>query len=118
MRKAIGALALVLGLALSAHADIYVPLDEDPFDITQKDQVRVTATGIAGATITVKVLGPAKHTATPTHTVRKGMVLIGVSKESIDVHPTGKGKVTVIVTITPPQMGAMPKVEKYNFEVR
>jgi hypothetical protein len=119
------ALSLVAADApLSAEAkavkrDVVVPGDTSPFSV-QKDQVvRITGEGIAGAKITAKVFGPATILAENSiRPVRGGHPVIGPGNREFEIRPTGKGKVKVTITSTPPQPDAKPTVTDYQFTVK
>jgi hypothetical protein len=113
------ALTGICGLVLADERTVIVPKGEKPFAVERDDFVRLTGKGIAGSKIEIKVNGPAKVEATSN--VRElvdGQPIIGVSVAEFDLKPTDKGKVTVTITVTPPQPDAKPKVTKIEFEVR
>ena len=98
--------------------DVVVPMDEEPFTVKQNEIVRVTGQGIAGSTITPDVKGPAKIIrATHIRSVIGGEVPVGGMDREFEILPTGKGEVTVTITVKYPTGGA-PKVEKYRFTVQ
>jgi hypothetical protein len=114
----------ILGLALpfgtiraeEKSATVVVPLDKEPFKVRETDLIRVTGEGPAGSKIAAKVEGPAKITSTDTVYRRKnGRPVIGVAIKEFVLQPTGKGKVTVNITVTRPI--AEPEETKYVFEV-
>ena len=110
----------VAGIVVAAEqtTTVVVPLDDKPFKVGEKDAVRLTGEGIAGSKIEVKVDGPAKVAATDSISRRKnGSPPIGVTIKEFVLKPTGKGKVTAKITVTPPQPDAKPKVTDYEFEV-
>jgi hypothetical protein len=126
MKRLMVALALVVlawpvaGVVEAAEqtTTVVVPLDDKPFKVGEKDTVRLSGEGIAGSKIEVKVDGPAKVTATDSISRRKnGAPLIGVTLKEFVLKPSGKGKVTAKITVTPPQPDAKPKVTDYEFEV-
>ena len=81
--------------------------------------MRLTGKGIAGSKIEVKVDGPAKvETTSIVRQVENGHPVIGNTVKEFDLKPTDKGKVTVTITVTPPQPDATPKVTKIEFEVK
>ncbi|OAI45024.1 hypothetical protein AYO44_13250 [Planctomycetaceae bacterium SCGC AG-212-F19] len=108
-----------LGAASVARADsIVVPQDNTPFKAAEKDTVRVSGKGIAGAKIEAKVEGPAKIAAeNEIHSRVKGKPLIGNNVKEFDLKATGKGKVKVTITVSPPQPGAKPIVTEYEYDV-
>jgi hypothetical protein len=116
MRKVLGALLIVLSFALSSPADVIAPSDETPFDIKETDQVRLTAQGIAGARFEAKVEGPAKLIERKIIRLAKGRPLIGAQTREFDVTPTGTGKVTVTITVIPPQPDAKAMEKTYTLK--
>ncbi|HEV8062831.1 MAG TPA: hypothetical protein VGP68_23330 [Gemmataceae bacterium] len=104
---------LVLALA------IIFPLDNTPFEVSEKDVVRIVESGIAGSKIEAKIEGPAKLEFSATiRQFKNGRPLIGNHTSEFNIKPTGKkGKVHVTVTVTPPQPNAKKKVTLYEFEV-
>ncbi len=109
-----------VGLADAADKPItvVVPLDEKAFKVGEKNLVRLSGEGIAGSKIELRVDGVAKVTATEVISRRKGgQPLLGVTIKEFVLTPTGKGKVTAKLTVTPPQPDARPKVTEYEFEV-
>lgn len=109
-----GFLASVL-CGIAAAGDVIIPEENTPFTVKEDDTVRIAAKGIAGTQVTVKVDGPAKGEVRRVVTLLKGKQAPGPGNQEVDVKPTGKGKVTVEVTITPPNGPA--RTEKYEFEV-
>jgi hypothetical protein len=97
------AVIVALAFAVVSRAEdrtIIEPVGDKPCEITQKDVVRVTAKGIAGSTIDVKVTGEAK-VATKTKVVRRagGQNEVGSTVEEYDIKPSGAGDAKVIVTV-------------------
>jgi hypothetical protein len=117
----VSTILLVAGLARAenqAEQTVVVPKDSAPFKVSEGDLVRLTGHGIAGSQITAKVDGPAKIAATYLISTRvAGNHPIGVADKEFDVKPTGKGQVTVTITVKPPQPDAQPKETTYTFEV-
>lgn len=106
-------------MAFADERTVVVPKDDKPFAVEKADLVRLTGKGIAGSKIEVKVDGPAKVEAT--RNVRElvnGHTVIGNSVKEFDIKLTEKGKVTVTISVTPPQPGAEAKVTKIEFEVK
>lgn len=96
---------------------VIVPANDKPFTVAQDDLVRLTGRGIAGSTITAEVKGPA--TLARTSNIRDvvgGRTPIGGMVREFEIQPTGKGKVTVTITVKFPT-GGEPKVERYQFDV-
>jgi hypothetical protein len=48
---------------------------------------------------------------------RDGHPLIGLGNKEFEIKPTGRGKVKVTITSTPPIPGEKPTVETYQFDV-
>ena len=109
----------VLGAAFGADRTVLIPMDDKPFTAAKSVIVRLTGKGIAGSKIEAKVEGPAKIVDTSTlRPLANGRPTIGTHVKEFDVQPTEAGKVTVTITVTPPQPTAEPKVTKYQFDVR
>jgi hypothetical protein len=97
--------------------DVVVPKDNKPFTVEENDIVRLVGRGIAGSTITPDVTGPAK--VIRAYHIRQlvdGRSPIGGQEREFEILPTGKGEVTVTITVKYPT-GSPPKVEKYRFTV-
>ena len=112
--------ALVMGFApvrgedeAAAEKTVYVLSGPGAAKASVDDLVRIEAKGIAGSSITAKVTGPAK--VQKVHVIRlvDGKPSIGGYDAEFLVTPTGKGKVTVAVTVTYPT-GGDPKKENYT----
>lgn len=104
--------------AAADERTVVIPRDTTAFKVDEKDVVRLTGKGIAGARIEAKVSGPAKLAATGILSERaKGYPVVGPGNREFEIRPTGKGKVVVTVTSTPPQPDAKPTVTKYEFQV-
>ena len=119
--------ALVFALALACSTcqafqnerTVVVPADDKPFVVEQDDFVRLTGKGIAGSRIEIKVTGPANLELTSNvRELHSGRSLIGNTTKEFDLKPSGPGKVTATITVTPPQPDAKAKVTKYEFEVK
>lgn len=96
---------------------VIVPRDKKPFKVSESDLVRLTGRGIAGSQISADIDGPAKIAASfRIAVIENGMPLIGNDVTEFDIAPTGKGKVTVTITVKPPQPGAQPMQSTYTFE--
>lgn len=119
MCRSIATLSLIVALAASAWAGtIVVPKDAKPFSVEQSEMVRLSAQGISGSSIKASVSGPAKIESENTiREVHDGRVLIGNTTSEFDIKPTGKGKVTVRITVTSPTGGG-PKTTEYEFNVK
>jgi hypothetical protein len=123
MRQVIlGAAVVALMTSLTASAgerSVIVPVGDKPCEVSENDTVRVTANGISGSKIEVKVSGKAKVESETTVIERAGgQNKIGSTVKEFDIKPTGKGKVTVTVTVTPPQPDAKPKVTEVEIDVK
>src|SRR5947209_2738125 len=80
------------------------------FTVTQGDIVRLIGMGIAGSKIEAKVEGSAKiETTSNIKELSNGKPLIGNQVKVFDLKPTGPGKVTATITVTPPQPSAPAK---------
>jgi hypothetical protein len=121
MARFLAALAAAVVLGGIVRADdptVYTPQDGTSFPVTEKDTVRVIGKGIAGADVKITVKGPAKAEEKSVVEIVKGKPLIGNTVKEFDLKPTGKGKVTVEISVTAPQPGSKPVVTKYEFEVK
>jgi hypothetical protein len=114
------AIVVVLAVAGALHAaddaTVVVPVGDKPCQVTTKEVVRITAKGIAGSTIDVKVDGPAKDTKANVVNRAGDMNEIGSTVEEHDIKPTGKGTIKVKVTVKPPNGDAT--VKEYEIEVK
>ena len=116
MLKFLGSGILALMLYSNANAgSVVIPEDKVPFTIQMDDTVRVPVKGIAGTTVTAKVTGAAEATVNSVSTRRKGQMPIGPGNQEVEVKASGKGKVTVVITISPPN--GKPTTETYKFTV-
>lgn len=114
---------MMIGMSGAAMAgderNVIVPGDDDPFVVDKTDFVRLTAKGISGARIETKVEGPAKiETTYNVRELRNGSPMIGNSIKQFDLKPTGTGKVTVTITVTPPIPTLQPHVRKIEYEIK
>jgi hypothetical protein len=123
MRQTLFALAAaavlaLVGLSYAADQTVIVPASPDkPVEVTEKDTVRISAVAIAGSKIDVDVKGDAKlDKKTIIHKREGARNLIGVIEEEYEIKPTGKGKATVKVTITPPTGNSEAKT--YQIEIK
>ena len=113
------AFAGICGRALADERTVIVPTDNQPFTVEKTDIVRLTGKGIAGSKIEAMVRGPAKVEATSiVRQMTNGQPLLGGMVKEFDLKLTDTGKVTVTITVTPPQPGAKPKVTRFQFEVK
>jgi len=113
------AFAGICGGALADERTVIVPTDNQPFTVEKTDIVRLTGKGIAGSKIEAMVRGPAKVEATSiVRQMTNGQPLLGGMVKEFDLKLTDTGKVTVTITVTPPQPGAKPKVTRFQFEVK
>jgi hypothetical protein len=113
---------MTLAFASTARADdptVVTPLDTGPFKVEKTDIIRLTAKGISGSKIDVKIVdGPAKVDATRNVSERKmGKHPIGVEIKEFDIKASDKGKVKVKITVTPPT-GAKAVETNYEFEIQ
>lgn len=120
MKRIVLCLALLVpAVAVAADVVIIIPRDDRPFTAAEADVVRLRGKGIAGSRIDAKVEGPARVVATNQVSERAaGEPVIGLTVKEFDVQPTGKGKVNVTITVTPPQPDARVEVTHYSFEVK
>lgn len=112
--------ALVIGFAPARSEEaaqvektVYVLSGPEAVKLTTDDLVRIEAGGIAGSSITAKVTGPAKVQKVNVVRLVDGKRPIGGYDAEFLVTPTGKGKVTVAVTVTYPT-GGDPKKQNYT----
>ena len=113
------AFAGICGRALADERTVIVPTDNQPFTVEKTDIVRLTGKGIAGSKIEAMVRGPAKVEATSiVRQLTNGQTPLGGFVKEFDLKLTDTGKVTVTITVTPPQPGAKPKVTRVQFEVK
>ncbi len=113
------AVLVALIVAGAVRADdtptVVVPVGDKPCQVTTKEVVLITAKGIAGSAIDVKVDGPAKDMK---HNLveRAGATnVIGNTEEAHIIMPTDKGTIKVKVTVKPPNGDAT--VKDYEIEV-
>lgn len=115
-------LVSVFALVSAANAQertVVIPEDNTPFSVSEEAVVRLTGQGIAGATITAEVKGPARIIAeNALRWIAKGKGKVGSGNKEFEVTPTGKGKVTVTITSTSPISRQKPTVTKYEFDVQ
>jgi hypothetical protein len=115
MNRFFVASAVVVALAFAGvlQADdertVIVPVGDKPCQVTTKEVVRITAKGIAGSTIDVKVVGKAKDTKFRVIERAGGQPAIGSTVEEHEIQPTGPGTIKVKVTIKPPNGDAETK---------
>jgi hypothetical protein len=119
-----GALVTVLAIVgcqavcPAAERTIIVPRGTKPFTVKQDAIVRFTVSGSAGSQISASLDGPAKIEAenkiVELTDSRPG---VGTTTMEFEVKPSGKGKVKLDVTITPPQPGADSIIKHFVFTV-
>ncbi len=91
---------------------------EKPFEVTQADVVRLIGKGIAGSKATATIKGPAKIDQQATiRRIVNGQPLIGAGDTEFDIEPTGKGAVTVTISVKFPNSDK-PEVKTYSFTVK
>ena len=105
-------------VSLAQSAEVTVPQDNKPFTVGQDAIVRLQAHGIAGSKIVADITGPATSTENNIIHAKDGKILIGTTITEFDIKPTDKGKVTVKITVTPPQPNAKSTVKVHEFEVK
>ena len=110
--------ALVMAGALRADdtPTVVVPVGDKPCQVTMKEVVLITAKGIAGSTIDVKVEGPGKDMKHNVVERNGSMNVIGNTEEAHIITPTDKGTIKVKVTVKPPNGDAT--VKDYEIEVK
>lgn len=121
MKRFLFGSAVVVALAVvgALHADeatVVVPVGDKPCQVTTKEIVRITAKGIAGSDITVKVEGPANDLKSNVVNRAGDKNLVGNTVEEHNITPTGKGTIKVKVTVKPPNGDAT--VQEYQIEVK
>lgn len=84
--------------------------------ISERDEARIEAGGIAGTSIDARIEGPAKLKRANIVVTRDGKMLIGATKSEFNIHPTGKGLVTVVITSKSPTQ-PNPEVKTYRITV-
>lgn len=109
----------VCGVAMADEQTVILPRDNRPFTAAQSDIVRLIGMGISGSKIEAKVEGAAKiETISNIKELRNGKPLLGNQVKIFDLKPTGPGKVTATITVTPPQPGTPAQVTKYEYQVK
>ncbi len=99
-------------------ASIVIAEGNKPFEVTETDIVRLTGKGIAGSTATAKITGPAKIEQQATiRRIVNGLPLVGPGDTEFDIEPTGKGAVTVTISVKRPNSD-QPEVKTYTFTVK
>ena len=90
--------------------------EQKPIKLKQDEIVRIEGGGIAGATVTAKVTGPAKAVKNKVRRLVNGQMMIGAAGDEFEVKSTGKGKVKVEVTVKNPT-SPDPIVTTYEYTV-
>lgn len=91
---------------------------DKPFEVTQDEVVRLIGKGIAGSKATATIKGPAKIDQQATiRRIVNGQPLIGAGDTEFDIEPTGKGEVTVTISVKLPNSDK-PEVKAYSFTVK
>lgn len=115
----VGALSSAGSAARAEERTVVVPKGEAPFQVSESEVVRLIGNGISGSKFELKLTGPAKlQTTSLVRQLNNGQPLLGAMVKEFDIAPTGKGKVTATITVTPPQPDAKPKVTRFEFEVQ
>jgi hypothetical protein len=120
MRALVTVVAIVGCQAIcpAAEQTIVVPTGSKPFTVKQDVIVRFTASGIAGSQISANLEGPAKLEAeNKIVDLIDGRPNPGMIVREFEVKPSGKGKVKLDVTITPPQPGSDSIIKHFVFTV-
>lgn len=105
-------------LAETSEYGVAVPADAKPFVVHKGELVRLVARGIAGSEITAKVTGPAKIVRTGyRRQVISGETPVGGVEKEFEMQTTGKGQVTVTITVEFPT-GSKPLSTTYRFSLR
>jgi hypothetical protein len=101
-----------------AERTVVVPSGTKPFNVKQDVIVRFTVSAYAGSQISAKLDGPAKIEAENTIVeLYDGRPNKGAVAKEFEVKPSGKGKVKLDVTITPPQPGSDSTIKHFVFNV-
>jgi hypothetical protein len=110
------ALVFALSFTVSQAADVIVPNGKTAV-VTQREFVRIVASGIAASTIEVEITGNAKlNTERRIIKQANGRRLIGKEIREYEIKPTGKGYAKVKVTVTPPNGDA--RVTEYEIQIK
>lgn len=122
MRKMLLALIAsgVATVALAGDRTVVVPLGGDKATTVQTTEyIRIPASTNAGGTIKVESKGPVKLAAETVVLERTGNSnVVGKLSKEYDYKPTGKGKVTIVVSTTLPGQEASPTKTTYEIEVK
>ncbi len=99
-------------------ASIVIAEGSKSFEVSKTDIVRLTGKGIAGSKATATITGPAKIEQQATiRRIVNGQPLIGAGDTEFDIEPTGKGQVTVTISVKFPN-SENPEVKVYSFTVK
>lgn len=110
---------LLTSVVTAGERTVVIVQDDSAFTVSDNVVVRLIGEGIAGAKITAQVQGPAKLVAENSlRWVAKGHYRLGSGNKEFEIAPTGKGKVTVMITSTSPIPNQKPTVTKYQFNVQ
>jgi hypothetical protein len=110
----VAAVMLVFAVVASA-ADVVEVEGSKPAKVKKSDLVRITATGIAGADIKVRVTGAGKLQATNNiRKIKNGQVVIGSNIKEFMIKPEKEGTIKVKVTIKNP---TAPEPEEQDYEI-
>lgn len=112
------AMCFVSAAVFAEERTVVIPEGDAPFKVAKTEIVRLTGQAIAGGNVVAKVEGPAKiETTSVIRQLSDGQPLIGALVKEFDLKPTGKGKVTVTITVTSPIPDVKPEVKKVVFTV-
>ena len=119
--KALVAVLAILSVqptGLVAERTVIVPRGSKPFSAKQDVIVRFTVSAVAGSQISATLGGPAKI-ETESNIVEQsdGRPRPGAIVKEFEVKPSGKGKVTLDVTITPREPGSDSIIKHFAFTV-
>lgn len=111
------AVVMVLCAVVASAADVIEIEGSKPAKVKESDLVRITATGIAGADIKVKVTGAGRlQTTNNIRKIKNGHVVIGSTIKEYTIKPEKRGTIKVKVTIKNPTADK-PEEQDYEIEV-
>lgn len=124
MRNLVTGWAAVVGLLVGAGSAgavdgvIVIPVADKPFVAGEKDIIRVVPDGTPGINVQHKLTGPAKLVTFSVRDLNAPDLAAGLTRIEYAIVPTGKGKVTFVLTTVAPLSKPPTKVTKYEFEVK